>query len=100
MHDDPVTLVHVIDVGPAECEEVTDLLRRGLDEVVRHRPGFESATVLVSPDGGRVVNIARWRSAADAAATQADDAAAACARRVAALGRPAPGVFRVVHEIG
>lgn len=99
MTPQPVTFVNVLTVEPERQQELVDLLVEGLDEVIRHRPGFVRASVLASLDGGAVINLAQWRSPADAAATQREPDAAAYAQRVAAIARPQPGLYRVVAEV-
>ena len=96
----PVTFLNVIDVDPSRQQEVIDILVEGTEQVISRRPGFRSVTVLASADGSRVVNLARWESADDVRATQADPAAAEYARRTAAIAAPHPGVFAVVAEFG
>ncbi|OWV11041.1 antibiotic biosynthesis monooxygenase [Micromonospora wenchangensis] len=95
---DPVTFVNVIDVDPSRQQEVIDLLAEGTEKVVSRRPGFVSVTLLASLDRTRVVNVARWRSADDVRATQADPEAAEYARRTAALAQASPGLYTVVGE--
>ncbi|MEV6706551.1 antibiotic biosynthesis monooxygenase family protein [Micromonospora wenchangensis] len=95
---DPVTFVNVIDVDPSRQQEVIDLLTEGTEKVVSRRPGFVSVTLLASLDRTRVVNVARWRSADDVRATQADPEAAEYARRTAALAQASPGLYTVVGE--
>ncbi|MBM7078844.1 antibiotic biosynthesis monooxygenase [Micromonospora humida] len=95
---DPVTFVNVIDVDPSRQQEVIDLLVEGTEKVVSRRPGLVSVTLLASLDRTRVVNVARWRSADDVRATQADPEAAEYARRTAALAQASPGLYTVVGE--
>lgn len=95
---DPVTFINVIDVDPSKQQEVIDLLVEGGEQVMSKRPGFVSLTLLASLDKTRVVNIARWESADDVKATQADPAAAEYARRTAAIAEPRPGLYAVVGE--
>ncbi|GHJ08616.1 hypothetical protein TPA0907_29830 [Micromonospora humidisoli] len=95
---DHVTFVNVIDVDPSRQQEVIDLLVEGTEKVVSRRPGFVSVTLLASLDRTRVVNVARWRSADDVRATQADPEAAEYARRTAALAQASPGLYTVVGE--
>ena len=95
MSDAPLTFVNVITVRPDTCDQVVALLQEGLDEVFRHRPGFIDATLLVSMDRTRVVNVARWATAEDVAANRDDPAAAAYGPRIAAL---VPTQSRVVLE--
>lgn len=94
----PATFINVIDVDPAQQQQVIDLLNEGTEQVISKRPGFVSVTVLASTDRRRVINIARWRSAEDVKATQSDPAAAEYAKRTAEIAAPAPGIFEVVSE--
>lgn len=95
---DPVTFVNVIDVDPSKHQEVVELLMEGTEKVMSKRPGFLAVTLLASLDRTRVVNIARWESAEDVKATQADPEAADYARRTAALAQATPGLYTVVGE--
>ena len=61
-----VTLVNVFRVRqPARQQELVDVLGRATDAVMRHQPGYISASIHRSLDGTHVVNYAQWRSAAD-----------------------------------
>ncbi len=93
-----VTFINVIDVEPSAQQDVIDILEEGTEQVISHRPGFISVTILASVDRRRVVNIARWESVENVKATQADPAAAAYAHRTAALATASPGVYEVVSE--
>lgn len=96
---EPVTFVNVVDVDPAKQQEVIDLLVEGTEQVMSKRTGFISVTLLASLDKSRVINVARWKSAADVKATQSDPAAAEYAKRAAALAAQAsPGLYTVVGE--
>ncbi len=94
----PVTFINVIDVDPSKAQEVVDILKEGTDKIMSRRPGFVSATILVNSDRTRVVNIARWRSADDIRATQADPAAAEYAKRTSAIATATPGIYTTVSE--
>ena len=94
----PVTFINVVEVEPSKQQEVIDVLREGTEQVMSKRPGFSSVTILSSLDKGRVVNIARWDSAQDVAATQSDPAAAEYAKRTAEIASAQPGVYAVVAE--
>jgi quinol monooxygenase YgiN len=98
MSDATVTLVNVIDVDPANQQQLVDLLREGTEKVFRHRPGFVSVTLLASKDGRREVNYARWRRAEDIQATQGDPAAAEFAKRVTEIAQPSPNIYTVAGE--
>ncbi len=95
---EPVTFINVIDVDRSKRQELIDLLIEGTEKVMTQRPGFLSVTLLASLDGGRVVNVARWGSADDVRATQADPEAAEYARRTVALATADPGLYTVVGE--
>lgn len=94
----PVTFINIIDVDPSTQQEVVDILKEGTEQVISKRPGFVSVTVLASADERRVVNIARWESADDVKATQADPVAAEYVKRTAAIATPSPGIYAVVAE--
>ncbi|WP_159621626.1 antibiotic biosynthesis monooxygenase [Ruania rhizosphaerae] len=94
----PVTFVNVIDVEPSQQPELIDLLKEGTERVISQRPGLISVTLFASADKRRVLNVARWESAADVEATQADPAAAGYTRRVAAIATARPGLYTVVGE--
>lgn len=96
----PVTFINVIDVDPSKQQEVIDILNEGTEQVISKRPGFISVTILASADKSRVINIARWDSADDEKATQADLVAAKYAKRTAAIATPTPGIHAVVSEVG
>jgi hypothetical protein len=99
MSEHPVTFVNILDVEPSRQGELLDVLTRGAEEVIRHRPGFVSLTLLTSVDGRRVINLAQWASAGDAQATQADPRAAGYAASASAIATAAPGLYRVAAEI-
>ncbi len=90
--------INVIDVDPANQRQLIDILVEGTEKVISHRPGFISVTLLASADGRRVINLARWRSAADIKATQGDSAAAEYVRRTAEVAQASPNVYTVAGE--
>jgi quinol monooxygenase YgiN len=94
--DEPVTFISVFDVDASDQQELIGLLAEGTEEVMRHRPGFVSVSVLASNDGTRVVNYAQWRSQADVKATLADPDAQRYAHRAAELAVATPHVYSVV----
>ncbi|GAA4056437.1 hypothetical protein GCM10023065_01350 [Microbacterium laevaniformans] len=94
----PVTFVNIIDVEPEQQQAVIDILKEGSEKVISHRPGFISVTIIASADQRRVINIARWHSADDVRATQADPAAAEYAQRTAAIAQAHPGLYATVAE--
>ncbi|MGI5219382.1 antibiotic biosynthesis monooxygenase family protein [Nocardia sp. CA-290969] len=92
------TFINIISVDPAKQQEVVDILSQGTDDLIRHRPGFVSVTLLASADGSKVINIAEWESPDAAKATLGDPAAQEFAKKVAALGTPDPGVYKKVAD--
>ncbi|HEU5130281.1 MAG TPA: antibiotic biosynthesis monooxygenase [Glycomyces sp.] len=99
MTEQPVTFINVLEVPPARQRELVDLIVEGAETVIRQRPGFDGLTVFASLDGTGVVSCARWQSAEDAKATQADPAAAAHAGRIAAIAQTRPAVYRLTAEV-
>ncbi len=95
---DGVTFVNIIDVEPEKQQEVIGILRDGTENVISKRPGFISVSLLASADGKRVINIARWQSADDVKATQADPESAEFAKRTAQIASASPGLYQVVGE--
>ncbi|MQY26700.1 antibiotic biosynthesis monooxygenase family protein [Nocardia aurantia] len=89
---------NVIEVDPAKQKELIELLNEATETVIRHRPGFVSVTLFASVDGSKVINLAQWASPDDAKATMGDPAAQEFAKRTAALGKPSPGVYKIVSE--
>lgn len=95
---DAVTFVNIIDVDPSKHQQLIDLLVEGTQKVISKRPGFISVTLLASLDKTRVINVARWASAEDVQATQADPEAIRYAQGTAAIARPSPGRYAIVGE--
>jgi quinol monooxygenase YgiN len=93
--DEPVTLINVFDVDPADQQKLVELLTEGTERVFRHRPGFVSVNLLTSNDGTRVVNYAQWRSLDDIKATLAEPDAQDYAKRAAELAQATPHVYSV-----
>jgi heme-degrading monooxygenase HmoA len=59
------TLINVFTVEPENQQKVVDMLVETTDRVMKHIPGFVSASIHKSLDGVRVVNYAQWRSKED-----------------------------------
>lgn len=95
---DPVTFVNIVEVDPAQQQEIIDLLVEGTKEVMVNRPGFVSVTLLASLDKTRVINVARWESAEDVKVTQSDPEAAEYAKRTARIAQANPGLYTLVGE--
>ncbi|HKO93618.1 MAG TPA: antibiotic biosynthesis monooxygenase family protein [Polyangiaceae bacterium] len=80
-----VTLIHVFTVDPDQQEAVVQALIRTTDEVMRHQPGFVSASIHKSLDGTKVANYAQWRDRADVDAMLQDHVAQRHLNEVAEL---------------
>jgi quinol monooxygenase YgiN len=59
---DPVTLVNVFTVEPAQQLALVDALDTATREIFSTLPGFISANLHTSLDGTRVINYAQWAS--------------------------------------
>lgn len=98
MHD-TLTVINVFDLEPSKQQPLVELLTEGAEQVVRHRPGFVALELLVSNDGTRVVNRARWRSLGDIKAAFEDPALQDYARRAGELARATPHVYSTAHRL-
>lgn len=98
MSNSEVTFVNILEVEEGKQDEVAKILQDATDTVISKRPGFVSVTLLASKDGKRIVNVARWASAADVQATQNDPAAAELGKKLAGLAKPVPGIYDIVGE--
>jgi quinol monooxygenase YgiN len=56
------TLINVFTVRPDRQRALVETLAQATEQVMRHQPGFISANIHASTDGGRVVNYAQWES--------------------------------------
>ena len=63
--NDLVTLINVFTVEPEDQRALVHILNTATDEVMKQMPGFISASIHRSLDGGHVANYAQWRSEAD-----------------------------------
>lgn len=62
---DVVTLINVFSCEPENQRQLIDSWIRATEETLGKLPGIISATLHRSKDGTRVVNYARWKSAAN-----------------------------------
>ena len=60
-----LTLINTFTVRPGRQQELIDLLNRATEEVMRHLPGFISASIHRGQDRTKVANYAQWRSLED-----------------------------------
>jgi hypothetical protein len=93
------TFINVFEVDADRQHELVDLLIDGVNQVIRHRPGFIGSTIFAGLDGARVINLTEWQRPEDASATQSDPAAAAYAQRAAAFATAGPALYRVAADV-
>src|SRR5215467_3039332 len=91
-----VTVINVFSVAPERQQALVDVLVEATEAVIRHLPGFVSASIHKGLDGNRVANYAQWRSRADLEAMRADPAALAQLARVRELTTGEPHLYEVV----
>jgi heme-degrading monooxygenase HmoA len=92
----PLVLINVFTVDPEKQQLLIELWQRATDDVIRHLPGFVSATIHRSLDGTKVVNYAQWESRDSHIAMFRNPEAQAYLGKLAELGTPAPTLCEVV----
>ena len=60
--NDVITLINVFTVQPEHQQRLVDVLVEATEAVMKHQPGFVSASIHKSLDGTRVANYAQWKS--------------------------------------
>lgn len=91
-----VTLVNVYEVAPEQQAELTALLAKATEEVMRRFPGFVSVSIHRSFDGTRVVNYAQWASKEDIEQVMKHPEAQAQFRQFASLAKSvSPALYEV-----
>jgi heme-degrading monooxygenase HmoA len=93
---DVVTLINVFTVDPANQQRLLELWQSATEEVMRHLPGFVSASIHRSLDGTKVINYAQWESREAFAAMFDDPQASAQLKELAEIGTPDPVLSEVV----
>ena len=97
-----ITLINVFTVAPANQQQLVERWQEATEDVMRHQPGFISASIHRSYDGTKVINYAQWESREQFAAMFQDPKASARLTQLAELGTPDPVVCEVVsvHRAG
>ena len=95
---DPITLINVFEVAPADQQRLVDLLTRATDGIVNHAPGFISSTLHRSLDGTKVAMYARWRSIDDYQAMRNDPRPRAFLEEALSIAKFEPGMYEVVRS--
>jgi antibiotic biosynthesis monooxygenase (ABM) superfamily enzyme len=91
-----ITVVNVYEVAPERQAELTALLAKATDEVMRRFPGFVSVSIHRSLDGTRVVNYAQWASKEDVGRMMKSPEAQAQIRQFASVAKSvSPALYEV-----
>jgi heme-degrading monooxygenase HmoA len=95
--DNDIALINVFTVERGDQQQLVELLIRATDDVMSKQPGYLSARIHRSLDGGRVAVYARWRSREHFAALADNPEAAAHMARARDLAVFEPVLYEVVH---
>jgi quinol monooxygenase YgiN len=96
--NEPVTLINVFTVEPANQQELLALLTRATETSVRSANGFISAKLHRSLDGTKVAMYAQWRSAEDYQAMRENPAPLPYLQQALAIAKFEPGMYEVVKS--
>lgn len=94
--DAPVlTLINVLEVPAERQSELIEILEKATDEVIRHFPGFVSASIHRGLDGIHVANYVQWRTMEDFERMFADPEAQVHIRAATAIAKASPFHYSV-----
>jgi heme-degrading monooxygenase HmoA len=93
MSNSEVTFINVLDVQDGKQTEVVTILEDLTNAVISKQHGFITMSVFASKDGKRVINVAKWASAADLQAVQSNTDAAEYGKKLHGLATPQPGLY-------
>jgi quinol monooxygenase YgiN len=95
-----VTLINCFTVDADRQDSLVALLEQATEDVMRHRPGFISASIHRGLDGTSVANYAQWASRADFEAMLADPVAQRHMGQARAMATAKPLLYEVasVHS--
>lgn len=91
-----VALINIFTVEQGHQDHLIRLLEQATEEVIRHRPGFVSASIHRGLDGSTVANYAQWASRADFEAMLADPTVCEHMRAITEFAEAWPGLYEVV----
>jgi heme-degrading monooxygenase HmoA len=94
-----VTLINVFTVEPANQQKLVDMLVETTEKMMKHVPGFVSASIHKSLDGVRVVNYAQWRSKQDFDAMRNSSAAQEHMKPFFEISKPDFHLYEVADAI-
>jgi len=95
--NNPVTLINVFTVKPADQQRLVELLARATEASVTRAPGFISASLHRGLDGTKVTMYAQWRSAEDYEAMREDPAPLPYLREALTIANFEPAMYEVVE---
>jgi heme-degrading monooxygenase HmoA len=91
-----VTLINVFTVDPADQQQLVERWQHATEDVMRHLPGFISASIHRSLDGTKVINYAQWESREAFAAIFQHPQASEHMAKIGEIGTPDPVLCDVV----
>ncbi len=91
------TMIVHFEIEPAHQQEQIDAIVEFVESVVKHQPGFLSATLHKSTDGTRIVNYAQWESKAAWQAAFASPAVRAYSKNPFQYAKPDGHDYEVYH---
>jgi quinol monooxygenase YgiN len=92
-----ITLINVFTVGPANQQQLLELLARATETSVRPAPGFISSSLHRGLDGTKVTLYAQWRSVEDYEAMRRDPAPLPYFQQALTIAKFDPGLYEVVE---
>ena len=95
MNENPVTLINVFSVDPANQERLVRILTQVTEGIVRHKSGFRSARLFRSLDGKKVTMYAQWESGEAYQAMREDPAPRPLLEQALAIAQFDPGMYEV-----
>jgi len=94
-----LTLINVFTVEPAMQQKLVDVLVDATEKTMKRMPGFISASIHKSFDGGKVVNYAQWKSREDFEAMTRHPEAGPHMQAAAAIAKFEPILCEVADSI-
>jgi len=96
-NNEPVILINVFTVEPANQRQLLDLLTNATVKSVRNAPGFISAKLHRSLDGTKVTMYAQWRSVETYQAMRENPDPLPYLQKALAIAKFEPGIYEVVE---
>lgn len=94
------TVITTFEMTPGTCADLMDELRAAYDQVIRHQPGFVTASLHVNDAQTRIANYSQWARREDFMAMLRTPEMRERNRRIAALCRAfEPVMYEVVAVV-